>query len=433
MRIALITLGSLGDIYPLVALGQGLHAAGHKAMLITHAPFELFVRSRGLEFYPIANDPQQMLKDEAGQDWLDAGSNPLRFFRQFGRIAQSIVQQSTVDCWQGLQGADALVYSTMALSIALPMAEKLGIPSCMAAMYPLAPTSDYASPYLPMAPGWLPFGRAYNRLTFNLVIQGFWRLLRSASNQALQQVVGLPPRPGNWLGRIVRQNRLQLLYAYSPAFLPPPRDWKQYNHVTGYWFLPPRDAWQPPAELQAFLDAGPPPVYVGFGSMHNRDPQATTRLVVEALARSGQRGILLTGWGGLSNAQLPASVYSAESIPHDWLFPRTSAIVHHGGSGTTGAALRAGVPSIIIPYFGDQQFWGQRVHAVGVGTEPIPRATLTVEKLTAAITQAVEDQEMRRRAANLGERVRSEDGVARAVEVIEQVFMQGRGIPIETE
>ena len=173
--------------------------------------------------------------------------------------------------------------------------------------------------------------------------------------------------------------------------------------------------------MKDFLEAGSPPVYIGFGSMSSREPEATTRLVIEALRRVGQRAILLSGWGGLQKTDLPDMVFMGESLPHAWLFPRVAAVVHHGGAGTTAAGLRAGVPSITVPFFGDQPFWGRRIAELGVGPEPIPRRRLTVERLASAIQQAVGDDGMRLRAAKLGARIRAEDGIAGAVEIIRQV------------
>jgi sterol 3beta-glucosyltransferase len=161
--------------------------------------------------------------------------------------------------------------------------------------------------------------------------------------------------------------------------------------------------------------------YIGFGSMGSRNPLETADLVLAALDRSGQRGILVSGWGGLSQANLPATVHMVESVPHSWLFPRVSAVVHHGGAGTTAAGLRAGVPSIVIPFFGDQLFWGQRVEKLGVGTAPIPRKKLTVDNLARAIDRAVTDLVMRQQAANLAAKIQAEDGIAIAVSVIESI------------
>jgi sterol 3beta-glucosyltransferase len=188
------------------------------------------------------------------------------------------------------------------------------------------------------------------------------------------------------------RQRYPVLYGYSPAVLPKPEDWDDSLHVTGYWFLDSPSDWQPPAALVDFLKAGPPPVYAGFGSMAGSDPDALSAMVVEALARVKQRGILASGWGGLAHANLPDHVIAVESVPHDWLFPQMAAVVHHGGAGTTATGLRVGVPSIVVPFLADQFFWGQRVAQLGVGSNPIPRQQLTVQRLAAAIDGVVNDQ-----------------------------------------
>jgi UDP:flavonoid glycosyltransferase YjiC (YdhE family) len=206
---------------------------------------------------------------------------------------------------------------------------------------------------------------------------------------------------------------------YSPIISPKPPDWGENIHVCGYWFLDPAPYWQPPAPLINFLEAGAPPVYIGFGSMANRAPQKMAQLVQEALELSGQRGILAAGWGGLDNTNLPGNIITLDSVPHAWLFPRMAAVVHHGGAGTTGAGFRAGVPSVLVPHLGDQPFWAKRVSELGIGPVPIPRKQLTSERLAAAITTATTDQAMQARAAALGERIRAEDGVARTIEMIE--------------
>jgi UDP:flavonoid glycosyltransferase YjiC (YdhE family) len=210
------------------------------------------------------------------------------------------------------------------------------------------------------------------------------------------------------------------LYGYSEHVIPVPHDWSSQNHVTGYWFLEPSAEWRPPAELVAFLEAGPPPVYVGFGSMGSRNPEATADLVLESLRRTGQRGVLSSGWGGLTKSDLPDSVCMVGSIPHAWLFPRMAAVVHHGGAGTTAATLSAGVPSIVTPVMGDQSFWARRVSDLGVGPKSVPRRKLTVERLSDAIEAAVSDDTIRARSAALGEQIRAEDGTSRAVDLIEQ-------------
>jgi UDP:flavonoid glycosyltransferase YjiC (YdhE family) len=212
---------------------------------------------------------------------------------------------------------------------------------------------------------------------------------------------------------------LPVLNGYSPAVIPPAPDWGDRVRVTGYWFLEPPADWTPPPALEEFLQAGPPPVYVGFGSMSSRKPEETAELVFAALKQAGQRAILLSGWSGLRAADVPPGVFMVESVPFQWLFPRMAAVVHHGGAGTTAAGLRAGVPSIVVPFFGDQPFWGRRVYDLGAGPRPIPRRQLTVERLALALRTAVTDESIRGHAAALGAKIRTEDGPRAAVEIIE--------------
>jgi UDP:flavonoid glycosyltransferase YjiC (YdhE family) len=210
------------------------------------------------------------------------------------------------------------------------------------------------------------------------------------------------------------------LYGYSPSVIPKPPDWDEYQHVTGYWFLDAQPDWQPPADLLRFLESGSPPVYVGFGSVSHEHPERQTRLILRALELTGQRGVLLTGWGGLTRLSASPNVFFVDNVPHAWLFPRMAAVIHHGGAGTTGAGLRAGVPNIITAFVTDQGAWADRVVQLGVGPRVPGIKQLTAEKLAEAINTAVNDSALRARAAALGEKIRAENGVARAVELIER-------------
>ena len=213
-----------------------------------------------------------------------------------------------------------------------------------------------------------------------------------------------------------------MLSAYSPRIIPHPADWPAHGHVTGYLFLDSQAGWQPSSELKAFLEAGDPPVYIGFGSMAGRNPEQLARLAIEALAASGQRGLLVTGWGGLRTGSVPDSVFVLDSAPHNWLFPRMAAVVHHGGAGTTAEGLRAGVPTVIVPFVLDQPFWGARVKALGLGPDPIPQKHLTADRLASAIRTAVTDPDIKRRANACGAAIRFQDGVGNAVKVVRQYF-----------
>jgi sterol 3beta-glucosyltransferase len=218
-----------------------------------------------------------------------------------------------------------------------------------------------------------------------------------------------------------------VLLGFSTQVVPRPSDWPPTVTVTGYWFLEEAVDWQPPAELLHFLEEGPQPVFIGFGSMAGRDPERLGRTVLDALRDSGERGIIVTGWGGTRLAGTPPGVFVLESAPYEWLLPRVKAVVHHGGAGTTAAGLRAGRPSVVCPFVADQPFWGARVAALGVGPEPIPQRKLTAGNLADAIRTAATDPAMRERAARLGERIRAEDGVGNAVAAIEGVLGAGGG------
>jgi sterol 3beta-glucosyltransferase len=412
MKLTVLTLGSRGDVEPCLALALGLRRAGHDVTLATGTDFEPFVAGRGVPFAPLRVDVQRVLRSEKGKKIL-AGGRLGAFVRPIPAEVWALRQRLMEDAWAAIGGSDAVVYHPRVPG-AYDAAEKLGIPAILADYLPqLKPTREFPFPLFPR----LRLGGLVNRLSF--AVRGMGDLpFVGLRNRWRERGLGLPPRP--WYASDLRRRGrpLPVLYHFSRHVVSPPADWRGLTDVTGYWFLAPPAGWQPPADLVAFLGAGPPPVFVGFGSMVSRDPGRVTAVVVEALARSGQRGILMTGWGGLAKAPLPETIFSLDEIPHGWLFPRVAAVVHHGGVGTTAAGLRAGKPTVVCPYFHDQPFWGKRVHDLGAGPPPIPQRGLSADRLAEAIRVATTDAGMRQRAAALGEKIRSEDGVARAVEAI---------------
>ena len=421
MRITIIAVGSRGDVQPHIALGVGLQAAGHDVRIATHTLFEMLIRRLGLDFHPLAGDPRAVVENALGQAWLGSGNNSLLFFQRFSRIAEPLVHQVMLDCWNACKETELIVFSPLAICAAASIAEKLDVPFCIGAGQPMTPTGAFPSPFFPAAPAWLSFGaNAYNRLTHTLSARIFWQLIAAPVNKARADLLNLPPLSSRWLYEQMRGQRFSILYYFSPSVLPQPFDWGKDNHVTGYWYLDDQSNWQPPAALLDFLAAGPPPVYVGFGSMQTRNPHEMTAKVLLALAKAKQRAILVSGWGGISQAALPDEVFKIDAVPHDWLFPQMAVVVHHGGAGTMAASLRAGIPSVMIPFFGDQPFWGRRYHTLGIIPKPIPQKQLTVERLAAAIKIATSDEAIRSRVAALSARIRAEDGVARAVEILQR-------------
>lgn len=418
MRITLITLGSRGDVQPYIALGRALAAAGHAVRLATHAPFESFIRSYGLDFAPVAGNPLEIVQSEQGKRWLESQSNPLRFMRGLKALTADLIEQVTADTLRASADADLLMASTLGLFSAAHIAEARGIPFLPAPLQPIEPSWHLGQAVVPQAPSWLPFTPLYNRLSYTAASLLTWQLFGKAINRLRADVLDLPPTTrASWRPAA----HLPVLYGYSRYVVPKPPDWRANAHLCGYWFLDDEPGWTPPADLLDFLDAGPRPVYIGFGSMADRAPEAMLDLVLEALDLARQRAVLLTGWGGMSASALPDHVYAVGSIPHGWLFPRMAAVVHHGGAGTTAAGLRAGVPSVLIPFFADQHFWADRVRRLGVGPLPMPRPRLTAARLAHALRAAVTDREMQARAAELGVLIGAEDGTQRAVMLVNEL------------
>ncbi|MGA2110579.1 MAG: glycosyltransferase [Anaerolineales bacterium] len=431
MRVGIITIGSWGDIQPYIALGKGFQRAGYEVRLFTHGAYGSAVRREGLDFLDLGVDPQTVMEGVMRETRLGERPNRIPFARQITfmrealREAQPLLKEGAERCWQAAQDIDALFFNPIGIYVAVPFAQRRKIPSFAAYVQPISPTREFASVLFPPAPGWLsPVRPVYNRLSASCVEWFRWPIYRGSIGKAVQAVLGTPLRSPI---APMRRERSPIFYGFSAHFLPRPSDWPDFCHVTGYWFLDTPGDWEPPADLRAFLQAGPPPVYVGFGSMRSSDPLKLTAAVIQALERCGQRGILLSGWGAIAQMPLPDTVLTIDAVPHDWLFPRVAAVVHHGGSGTTAAGLRAGVPSLIVPFIGDQSFWGWEVHERGLGPRPLDPNTLEAEGLAQAIGSMITDQDMRQRAARVGEQIRSEDGVGNVIRLFEQSVRSSPG------
>jgi sterol 3beta-glucosyltransferase len=267
----------------------------------------------------------------------------------------------------------------------------------------------------------LKLGAWYNRLThmsFGMVPR---LLFGSVVSQWRRETLKLPAR-SLFASDLVRADGgyVPVLMGFSPNVVRPPMDWPQAVRVTGYWFLDEGETWESPPNLLEFLAAGPPPIFVGFGSMAGRNPSKTARILTDALARSGQRGLIVTGWGGLIMPCPPRDIHVSEYVPYDRLLPQVVAAVHHGGAGTTAAGLRAGKPAVICPFVADQPFWGRRVAELGVGPPPIPQRKLTVDSLARAIHEVATNSQMQNCAADLGVKIRAEDGLGNAIAFIEE-------------
>lgn len=418
MNITIVTIGTRGDVQPYLALALGLQGAGHSVTICTHETFRSFVESDDVSFAPLAGDIRAIFASEQGRRLLTT-RNPAVLIRKMTKLAAPILRQITQDIIAAAQTADLILGSTLGYFNAMTAAEVHGIPLYLTSLQWFTPTSAFASTTLP--PMSIPFlTETYNRLSYPaanwLLYLASGRLL----NQVRKELTGLPPLRYRDFFDDLTQMRRPVLYGFSALALSRPPEWNKNVHVTGFWFLNQTTRWQPPVELAQFLASGPPPVYIGFGSMSDRNPEAVGKIVLEALRQTGQRGILLSGWEGLKTQHLSSDVLLLENVPHHWLFPQMAAVIHHGGIGTTAEALRAGVPQIIVPFTSDQPFWGQQMHRIGAATPPVPRKRLSAERLAAAIQQAVGNSEIRQNTQQIGNLIRAEDGVGRAVDIINQ-------------
>ncbi len=416
MKVGVLSYGSRGDIQPLLAIAVGLKRAGHDVVLGAPPNFASLAAKYGIGFRPISFDTRELAERPEIKRIIESG-NIFTFLRaRILRRKQPILDNANRDAWNAMQDVEALVYKSGEPSAAYSMARKRGIPGIEVMFIPLEPTGQQPAIFPGLG---RRRGRLFNRISSTLTYQGFWRMYAPSANRFRRQVLDMPPLA--FFGPLAEYARIgqPTLYVYSPSVLPRPNDWRPDVHVVGFTYLDEAEDWEPPADLLRFLNAGDKPVYIGFGSMSSLNSAEKTSVILEGAKRSGQRIVIQQGWGGLGrDAQLPENIFNlAGDIPHSWLFGRMAATMHHAGPGTIAESFRAGVPSICVPHNFDQPFWAQLAYDLGVAPAPIPIKQLSTDRVAGAIHIAVTDTAMRRRAAELAVKIRSEDGVGRAIEL----------------
>lgn len=414
MKITILTYGSRGDVQPFLALAIGLQNKGHQVKLAAPHRFTDFVTQYKIPFVPLAGDPEEISKA-----FNDAGHNAIKMIRAIGDYVNSIALDVARGAFAACEDANLIIHSFLFTTGAHSLARVRGIPDVSIQTFPIfAPTREYP----PVALSSLPRG-ALSYFGHWLNTQAFWYGGNSGYNQKRNQHPDIFSFDLFWpFDEKPPHRATPLLFAVSPTVLPPAREWTNRVHVTGYFFLDSPADYQPPSELTRFLKAGPAPICVTFGSMIHRDADRIAETVLTAIRRADQRAVILTGWDGWKGRGSSADLLFLESAPHDWLLPRCKTVIHHGGAGTTAAGLSAGIPNIVVPFAGDQLFWGKRVYAIGAGPRPIPVRALTATRLASALVQA-EGDALRERARLLGRAIRAENGVGNAIRVVES----GRG------
>ncbi|KAL6502947.1 hypothetical protein OROHE_024115 [Orobanche hederae] len=416
LQIVMLIVGTRGDVQPFVAIGKQLQDAwvqdyGHRVRLATHSNFKEFVLTSGLEFYPLGGDPKvlagYMVKNKG---FLPSGPSEIPIQRnQIKEIIYSLLpacKEPDIDSGIPFK-ADAIIANPPAYGHT-HVAEALKIPIHIFFTMPWTPTSEFPHPLSRVKQS------AGYRLSYQIVDSLIWLGIRDMINDVRKKKLKL--RPVTYLsGSQGSESDIPHGYIWSPHLVPKPKDWGPKVDVVGFCFLDLASNYEPPESLLNWLKAGPKPIYIGFGSLPVQEPEKMTQIIVEALEITKQRGIINKGWGGLGNmAEGKDFVYLLDNCPHDWLFLQCAAVVHHGGAGTTAAGLKAACPTTIVPFFGDQPFWGERVHARGVGPSPIPVDEFSLQKLVDAITYML-DPKVKERALQLSKAMENEDGVTGAV------------------
>lgn len=404
-RVALVGVGSRGDVQPYIALGQRFVQEGHPTTLVTTREFAPLARSHGIEVEEAQVSIQAAMTNQSTARAIEGGGL-ISSFLKFREIAARARSATTDAIAKACVNADVLVVGFGMVSLAHAVQIRTGIPIARAYNVPITPTSEFPGALFPWLS--LPPRSITHRLGHWLTNQALWTVAGASAERTLGALPRLAPP---WLSEADHD---PIIYGISPHVLPRPADWPAGATMDGFWFAREPDDWTPPVELEAFLAGGDPPVYIGFGSMTSDDRRSLTHHVVEASREAGVRAILHQGWAGLGGAQLPNTVHLVGSVPHSWLFPRMAAVVHHGGAGTTAAAFRAGRPQVVVPFHGDQPFWAVVAHRAGVGPKPLPRRSVTATSLAQAIAHAHQPQAVAR-ATQIGALVAAEDGCGTTV------------------
>ncbi|KAM0490255.1 hypothetical protein ACHAP8_011729 [Fusarium lateritium] len=421
LNIVIQVVGSRGDVQPFVALGTELQRHGHRVRLATHGHFDKFVRDAGLEFYSIGGDPAELMAYMVKNPGLLPSMKTLRG----GEIQKKrkMVNEMLHKCWYScirpdeLTGqpfvADAIIANPPSFAH-IHCAQALAIPVHLMFTMPWTSTREFCHPLANLqANGSDMSASAANYVSYTLVEWMTWQGLGDVIN-TWRHTLDLEPIPFSEGPCLAETLGVPFTYCWSPALVPKPADWADNIDVCGFFF---RDmpSYNPDAALEKFLSIEPRPVYIGFGSIVIDNPEQLTATIREAVRATGTRAIVSRGWSKLGG-ESPSddNIFFLGDCPHEWLFQQVTAVVHHGGAGTTACGLLNAKPTAIVPFFGDQPFWGNMVNAGGAGPAPIPFKSLNKDNLADAIRYCL-TPEASASARKIADKMSREAGVRRAV------------------
>lgn len=413
-RIVLLTYGSRGDVEPFIALGTRLLQIGYEVRLIAPVPFMSFAESYGIEFVPINSDPDELGKLFANQ----AGKNWFKMIKSMADHVKPIAIDTFQTIRNSTQDADLIIHSFLMTDAGRTISQKQGIPDISAQLFPVfMSTGEFAPVALPD----LPLGNSYRIGMHKLntfMFQSSARFMFKRLKKTSPELPDLAP----WPFSEPIQKQPPILFAYSEHVLPKPNDWPSNAFVTGYWQLPIPSDWVPPTDLITFITHGEPPIFFSPGSMQSKKSDELLTKVLHAARNINKRIIVGVSSEVVSPELLGKDVFCVRGIPYRWLFPQMSFVMHHGGAGTTGTAVTAGIPNSAIPFSVDQTFWARRLNKLGVGPQFPSLNKLSIDKLEELIIDGVNNIEYKKQAENIAEKIKTEDGIASAIKIINQLL-----------
>lgn len=404
LNIVIMVIGSRGDIQPFLKIGKVLREEyGHKVRIATHPAFREFIeKDTGLEFFSVGGDPSELMAFMVKNPGMipkletvkagDIGrrrASMAEMFQGFWRACISATDNEKDTRNLKMMGekqpfiADAIIANPPSFAH-IHCAEALGIPLHLMFTFPYTPTQAFPHPLATIKKSNVDPGYT-NFISYPLVEMMVWQGLGDLVNDFRSKTLGLDPVSTLWAPGSTYRPHVPFTYMWSPGLIPKPEDWGEEIDISGFVFLDLASSFTPPEDLVEFLGAGEMPIYIGFGSIVVDDPDHFTEMIFEAVKLAGVRALVSKGWGGLGQDNVPENIYMLENTPHDWLFPRIRACIIHGGAGTTAIALKCGKPTMVVPFFGDQYFWGTMIGNARAGPMPIPYKKLTVETLAEGI------------------------------------------------
>ena len=426
MKIAITTVGTRGDLQPYIALGLGLKKSGHEVLVVSAKNEESFVRNYGLDFYALDVDIQKIMESGDLQE-MAKGSNPLKFIISHlkgSKSLKALMIKTQGEIWNACQRADLIIFHP-GMPLGLFLAKEKNKKAILATPFPVVATKDYPSILFYALP---KLGSYYNLLTHFIFDKVFWALAKSPIKEFWNKNIKSKTNFSiSALKQQIKSGQL-VLNGYSELLFSHSKEWTNNIHTTGSWIIETEPNFLPPIELNNFINSGEAPIYIGFGSMKDLYSfNKTLSIIIEALGIIKQKAVVGLGWTIKDyKEKLPDNIFLVDSIPHTWLFPKMKMVIHHGGAGTTVTGLRAGKPTIIIPHNADQPAWGLRVFELGVGSRPIKKSKLTADKLASAIIYS-QTPNIIANATMLGQQLQNENGVAKAVQIIDRLISEENG------